>query len=347
MLPSGTFSEGYGADMAVVRTRLQWGILLASLAVLFTLPLYGSDYVIAVANRLCVVIVAVVGLQVVTGYCGQISLGQAAFMMVGGYGAALLSGTLGLPFWLAIPLSGILAAVLGLPVGAAALRVKGFYLALATMAFHLLIAWIPLHVAALGYAGGLAVPPPKIGNFAFNTDSSVFYVLVVSTVFMVVIAKNIVRSRAGRAFVAIRDNDIAANVMGVNIYYYKMLAFFISCFFAGVAGALWGFWYQGVYPENYSLTQAIVFVGMIIVGGIGSISGAVFGAIFLTLLDEATIGIAPFLSTIGGVFSDLAGVLGLLVSGLVIVLFIIFEPKGLYHRWEIFKASYRCYPFAY
>jgi branched-chain amino acid transport system permease protein len=347
MLPSGTFSEGYGPDMAIIRTRLQWGIMIAGLLGLFTLPLYGNGYVIAIADRLFITIISVVGLQIVTGYCGQISLGQAVFMMLGGYATALLSGKYGLPFLLVIPLAGIASGLIALIGGAAALRVKGFYLALATLALHFLIYWIVTHVAALGSYAGLPVPPAQIGNLIFDSDIKIFYLLAISTVLMTFFARNLVRGRVGRALIAIRDNDLAANVMGINIYFYRVLAFFISAFYGGVSGALGAFWYQSIFPEQHTFMYAITYLGMIIVGGIGSISGAIIGAISLTLLDELALGMVPVMSALGGTARDLAGSLSLFITGLVIVLFIVFQPRGLAHRWEVFKVSYRVYPFTY
>lgn len=348
MLPCGTFSKDYGEDTAVIRTRLQWGITIAALVFLFTTPLWGDDYIIGLVGYICILIVAVLGLQIITGYCGQVSFGQAGFMAVGAYTSALLTIKLGLSFWLALPLAGIAAGLAGFVCGAPALRIKGFYLALATMAAHYVIIFIVMHLGITGKTAGLHPPSPEIGNFAFDTNMRMFYIIAAVMVLMTFLAKNLTRTKAGRAFVAIRDNDLAAKVMGVNIYYHKLLAFFIGCFFAGVAGSLLGHWWLVITPEMFTIMQSLIFIGMLIVGGMGSIAGVFFGVISLRLLEEAVTLFAPLLSAaIPAVGMDIAAPLAGVVFGLVIVLSLIFEPRGLAHRWEIIKATYRFHPFSY
>jgi len=175
-----------------------------------------------------------------------------------------------------------------------------------------------------------------------------FYIIVPLMLLMTYFAKNLARTKLGRAFVAIRDNDLAAKVMGINLYYYKLLAFFIGCFFAGIAGSLLGHWWQVVAPEQFTIVQSLIYVGMIIVGGLGSVAGVFFGVISLRLLDEVVFLAAPALSAAFPTLAmDIAAPLSGVVFGLVIILFLIFEPRGLAHRWEIFKTSYRLYPFSY
>lgn len=348
MLPCGTLNETYGQDISVIRTRLQWLLTILALILLLTVPLFASHYVVSLANKIAITIIAVLGLQLVMGYCGLISFGQVAFMAVGAYTSAILTSSLGWPFWAALPTSGIAAGLAGVIGGAPSLRIKGFYLALATLAIHYIVAWLVLHLDITGGTAGLHVPAPAVGNFAFDTEERMFYIILPLMLLMTYFAKNLTRHRAGRAFVAIRDNDLAAEVMGINLYYYKLLAFFIACFYAGIAGSLLAHWYLVVHPEQFLMSDALFFIGMLIIGGLGSITGVFFGAIFVSLLDEGVMLASPVLAAaFPAIGTHPAASLSVSIFGLVIILFLIYEPRGLAHRWEIFKASYRLYPFAY
>ena len=348
MLPCGTFNEDYGRDTAVIRTRLQWGLTILVIIVLLAVPIFGSYYLLGVVNKMAIWIIAILGLQLMMGYCGLISFGQVAFMAIGAYTSAILTATLGWPFWAALPMAGIAAGLAGIIGGAPALRIKGFYLALATLAIHYIVAWLVIHMDITGGAVGMHVPAPTIGAFTFDTDYRMFYIIVPVMLLMLYFAKNLARSRVGRAFVAIRDNDLAAAVMGVNLFYYKLLAFFIGCFFAGIAGSLYVHWYTFANVEMFPLTDAVFYIGILIVGGLGTITGVFFGTIFILALIELVIIASP---TLTGWFPAMglspAGALGATAFGIVIVLFLIFEPRGLAHRWQLFKASYRLFPFAY
>lgn len=346
--PSGTFDETYRQDMAIVRTPLRWGLVIFALVVFLLLPFYGSYYIVSFLNMLAITIIAVLGLQIVTGYCGQVSFGQAAFMAVGGYASAILTGKMGVSFWVALPLAGIITGIYGLLGGAPAMRIKGFYLAVATIAIHFVTMWLLLHLSITGGSEGLNVEPPQIGSFVFDTDERMFYVIMPVMLLMTYGARNLVRTRVGRAFVAVRDNDLAAQVMGINLFYYKMLAFFISCFYAGVAGSLWAHLTMVCHPEQFTLLNALWYIGMLIVGGMGSIPGVFFGVILIRVLDELVLFVSPVLA---GWFpwmgSAPAAGLGVTAFGVVLAVFLIREPRGLAHRWEVFKASVRLYPFAH
>ena len=348
MLPCGIFNRSYKQDMVIVRTRPQWGILVATLLIVMVVPLFASTYFVSLINFISITIIVVLGLQIVFGYCGLISFGQAAFMAVGAYASAILTVKLGLPFWIALPLSGIAAGLIGIIGGAPSLRIKGFYLAIATMAIHAVVLWLIVHLEVTGGVCGLNVSSPKLGPLVFNTDQSMYYIIVPVMLLLTLAAKNLTRSKVGRAFVAIRDNDIAAEVMGINLYYYKLLAFFISCFYAGIAGSLWAHWMLVVHPEQFTLVHSIYYVGMIIIGGMGSITGVFFGTVFIRLLDELIMFASPSLAA---AFPWLgmhpAAILGVAAFGIVLAVFLIFQPRGLAHRWEIFKATYRLHPFAY
>jgi len=348
MRPCGTFDERYSQDMAILRIKRHWAILIGALLFLYTFPLYGSYYFISLMNSLSITIIIVLGLQLVSGYCGQISFGQAAFMAIGAYTSAILTGKFGISFFLALPISGIIAGLLGMGGGAPSLRIKGFYLSMATIAIHFVVMWLILHLKITGTTQGLHPPPPRIAGFEFDSDEKIYYIIITVMFLMTYGARNIVRTRVGRAFVAIRDNDLAAEVMGIELYRYKLLAFFLSCFYAGIAGSLWAHWIQMVHPEQFTLLHALNYIGMIIIGGGGSIPGVFFGVLFLRLLDEGVMFAAPFLTSLfPWIGIHPAASMSVSVFGIVLILFLIFEPRGLAHRWEIFKASYRLYPFSH
>lgn len=346
MHPCGVFDETYGKDIAIVRTWQHWTILVLSILLLFLLPFMVSHYIVSFVNQIFVNVIVVLGLQIVMGYCGQISLGQPAFVAVGAYTSAVLTIHYGFPFWVALPLSGIMAGIVGIVGGAPSLRIKGFYLAMSTIAIFFVTLWLITHLEITGRNTGLTPPPPQIGNFSFDSDERMYFIIMIVMLLMTYFARNLMRTRVGRAFVAIRDNDLAAEVMGVNLYYYKLLAFFISCFYAGIAGSLMGHWYMAISPEQFTLVHAIIYVGAIIIGGMGSIPGAFFGVIFLQALDELVLFGTPKLAqTFPWIGIAPAASLGVTAFGLVLIIFLLFDPRGLAHRWETFKASYRLYPF--
>jgi branched-chain amino acid transport system permease protein len=345
-LPSGTYNSTYGQDMAIVRTKLQWVLLIVFIAFLLTFPLFMAGQYIYLAIYMGVGVIAALGLNILTGYCGQISIGQSAFMAVGAFSAGLLIRDTGVPFWAAIPISGIVAGLSGLVFGIPSLRIKGLYLALATLAAQFIILFVIVHGFKAGT--GVYIPAPTLGGITFNTDRSYYYIVIVIAIIVTFLAKNIVRSNVGRAFIAIRDNDIAAEVMGINIFRYKLLAFFIGCFFAGVAGCLWATYLGLATTESYTLLESIWLLGMCVVGGLGSISGTIIGVIALRLIDYGVQLVGPALAgAIPALSANLLSALQVVVFGIVLLLFLMFEPRGLAHRWEIFKASYRMHPWSY
>ena len=342
-LPCGTYNRSYARDMAIIRTRAQWGMAIAGIALLCCFPRFIPMAWLNVLNFTMITMIAVFGLSILTGYTGQINIGQSAFMGVGAYTSAVLATNFGLSFWVALPCAGIMAGVTGLIFGAPSLKVKGLYLALATLAAQFILHWVFMHWPYLGGHEGVSAPYPSIAGISLKTTGSYFYLLLGLTLLMGIFAKNIVRTRLGRAFIAIRDNDKAAEGMGINVYNYKLLAFFIGCFYAGIAGSLLAHYTGFANYDFYTLDDSVWMLGMLIVGGLGGIMGAVYGTLFIKLIEQAFLINAPRmgLSTVQG------ATLGTVLLGIVIVIFIIFEPRGLQHRWELFKASYRLWPFSY
>jgi branched-chain amino acid transport system permease protein len=345
-LPSGTFNQSYGQDMAIFRTKTQWLMLLAFLAFLFSSPLYFSDRILTMITVIGITVISVQGLSILTGYCNQVSLGHVGFMAVGGYTSAILTAHLGWSFWAALPCAALAAGLVGILFGLPSLKVKGFYLIVSTVAAYFIIIWFVLQLVNLtGGADGLAVPRPAIGDFVFRSKASYFYLVMIIACLATFVATNIVRTRAGRAFIAIRDNELAAEVMGVNLFAYKLLAFFIGCVFAGVAGALLVHYVAFATVDQFPFMNSVWYLGMLIVGGMGSTTGVIFGVVALKLLDELVVIVGPILAV--AVAPQAAASLGLIMRGLIIIIFLIFEPRGLAHRWQMVKAYYRLWPFSH
>jgi branched-chain amino acid transport system permease protein len=343
---TGTFQESYAQDMAIFPTKLHWGFLLVFLAILFACPLFTSDRILTLLTMMGIAVISVHGLNILTGFCDQISIGHAGFMAVGGYTSAVLCAKLGLPFWAALPCGALAAGLAGLIFGLPSLKIKGFYLIMATIAAHFIIIWTIIQLRSItGGADGLAVPSPAIWGLRLSSKTNYFYLVMIITCLATLLAKNIVRTKAGRAFIAIRDNDLAAEVMGISLWSYKLQAFFIGCVYAGVAGALLIQYFSFASTDQFPFFDSVWYLGMLIVGGMGSTTGAIFGAVALRLLDELVTMAGPVLSA--AVAPQAAASLALISHGLIIIIFLIFEPRGLYHRWEMIKAYFRLWPYSH
>ena len=349
MRPSGVYNVTYNQDIAIVRTRLQWVLLLAFLAFLVLMPMLVSEFYVTQASIIGYTAIAMLGLQILFGYAGQISIGTAGFMAVGGFTSAIVMNRLGLNFFIALPMAGVVAALVGMVFGAPSVKIKGFYLAMATLASFFIISYVINNFPQLtGGTTGLTAPRPEIFGFVFDTETKYYYLVVTLTVLLTFLAKNIVRSKAGRAFVAVRDNDIAAEVMGINVFSYKLLAFAIGCFYAGIAGVLYVHKVEYVTIEFFQFFDNLWLLGFIVIGGMGQILGAILGAVVYRSLFLFMALMAPrvevFFPSLSGRISS--GI-GIIAAALVIILFLVFEPRGLAFRWQLFKASYRLHPFAY
>lgn len=350
--PAGDFDTSYRQDMALMRRPWHWALLLLAIGLAASAPYWGNAYIIATFNQLAYTIIAVQGLSILTGYTGQISLGQAAFMLVGGYISALLVKHLGLSFFVALPLAGLGTGLFGLLFGLPSLRVKGFYLAMATLAAQFIIPWLTRHTFHdyLGGADGrISVPAPQIGGFAYTEPADYLYISLGVLLVTTALAFNISRTRLGRAFVAIRDNDLAAELLGVNLFGYKLRAFFLAALYAGIAGALKAHAQREIGTElGYGLDESIFFLGMLVIGGLGANLGPFLGATAVILLDD----VANWTGSQAALMFP-AQASSLLTSfrpiffGLVLMLFLIFEPRGLAHRWTLIKAAWRLRPFSY
>lgn len=335
--------------MSIIRTRLQWVLFTLFFIILAIIPLFSSRYALSIINIIGITLIAAVGLSILTGYCGQLSIGHAGFIAVGAYTSAILTSRFDLPFPVGLLGAGVTAGAVGLIFGIPSLRVRGFYLAISTIAAQFIIIWVINHWSDLtGGFLGMRVPYASIFGFVLDTEGKMYYLIISITVLCIFFAKNIARTRLGRAFIAIRDNDLAAQVMGINLFYYKLLAFFIGCFLAGIAGSLTAHLNGFINTENFPLSDSILYIGMIIIGGLGTALGPVLGVIFIRLLEVLVTNLTPALqSAFPFLPSGFTTGISPMLFGLTIILFLIFEPRGLAHRWALFKAAYRLWPFSY
>jgi len=328
-------------DMALFASGKSLVATLLFLVCLMIVPQYASSYLLDVINRIGIAVIAALGLNILTGFTGLISLGNAAFMAIGAYSASWLALRTGINFIVCIPVAGIITAALGMVVGIPSLRLRGLYLAMATLAAHFIVEFLAVHWESVtGGVAGLSITAPTVAGIALDSDRTVFYLVIPTAILSVLFVSNIFRTKIGRAFIAIRDQEVSAAVIGIDVFRYKLISFALSSFFAGVAGALMACQTRIITPENFPITIAIDSLAMIIIGGLGSVIGTIFGAVFLTALPEfLRIGT----TALAGSFPELIGKLASLkelVFGLLVILFLIFEPHGLSAIWHRFKRRF-------
>ena len=345
--PSGYYDTTYYHSLAIVYTPYQWVAWISFLIFLVLFPLLVGPYFLSIAIRIGITLIAVIGLNIVVGNTGLLNVGQTAFMAVGAYCSAILMGKAGLNFFPALLGAGLAGAVVGLIFGAPSLRIKGFYVALATLAAHFIVIWALMEW--FGGTTGHRAPRPKIFGFMLKSDISYYYLIFILSLIGGLFAKNLFRSKVGRALVAIRDNDIAAEILGIDIYRYKLISFAIGSFYAGIAGSLQGHFCGYTNIEAFPLSDSIWLLGMVIVGGMGDVLGSVLGVVSFVILEEITGLLGPLLTNIFpslAVMVQMQAALKWLIFAVVIILFVIFEPNGMAHRWNLIKASFRIFPFS-
>jgi len=337
----GSAKETYAQDGALFDSRTQWALLGVLGLALLVFPFVASQYWLYLACLVAINVASATGLNILTGYTGQVSLGQAAFMGVGAYAVAILEKQLGTPVLLNLLGAGGAAMLVGLVVGIPSLRVKGLYLAIATFILHFVFAnW----TRVTGGTAGLNVPPARIFGLALDTEFRLYWLVVPITVLMLAGAANLFRTRIGRAFIAIRDRDISAEVLGIPLLRYKLLSFGLSSFYAGVAGGLWAYFFRVVTPESFPLLMSIFFLAAIIVGGMGSILGGILGAVFMTMVPELlklVVDLMPGGSELTVFLSPVRTV----IFGLLIIGFLVFEPHGLAEVWRRVRRFFHLWPF--
>lgn len=338
---SNRIKTDYRDDMRLFkdgRSMVLYGLLAVLLLVL---PRFAGDYVLSQATFVFINGIVAVGLMLLVGYTGQISLGHAAFFAVGAYAVAVLE-TRGLPFLPALLAAGALSGVLGVLIGLPALRLKGIYLAMATLAFSFVVEEVIVRWSSVTKGNrGMTVPDASLLGVNLGSISAVYYLSAVCFGLVVLVVLNILRSRTGRALTALRDSDVAAESMGIHLAWFKTVAFAVSATVTGLAGALYAHKLAYISPEQFSILLSVEFLMMIIIGGLGSLHGALLGSMFFILLPQ-------FIVVVKGVLPTKVAELPVLDSatfGVLVILFVLFEPKGLNGYWMRFKAYLALYPF--
>jgi branched-chain amino acid transport system permease protein len=330
----------YEQDLSLARKRsdvVWYGLLLAFLVLV---PHALSEFYVGEMSFVLIYSIAGVGLMLLTGYTGLVSLGHAAFLGIGAYANAILL-SLGVPFVLSLPLAGLISAAAGVAIGIPTLRMSGLYLAIATLSFGSIVVLVGEKWHSLtGGFDGLPVPTPSILGIAIEGATGIYYLALAVLVLVLLMAMNMLRTPLGRALVAIRDSEISAQSMGINLAFYKTVSFAISAGLTGLAGALFGHYVRHLAPDSFGILLSIQLVTIVFIGGLGSLHGAIFGAVFVALLPQA----------IALVRDDLPFGIGRLpglepsLFGLILVLVIMFEPTGIHGRWLKLKRYFLAFP---
>ncbi|NDJ85162.1 MAG: branched-chain amino acid ABC transporter permease [Chloroflexi bacterium] len=367
MRPSGVYDVNYVQAQSILRTRVDWFWTVAILGILLLLPQYPMGGILGIKlmspqflNLLTtsgILLISITGLNLLLGYTGQISLGQAAFMMVGAYTAAVIARETEVPFILSIVISALMAGVIGLFFGLSSLRVKGFYLAMATLAAQFIIPWAINTYEGdwfnLGKGNPLPVPRADILGYEITSNRQEYYLVLAFVVITAIAARNLIRSRVGRAWISIRDNDLAAEQLGINVFRYKALAFFISAVYAGIAGGLDAHVSRSVTSDSFSLEFSIEQLAMLVIGGAGFPLGPFFGVAFFKFIDRYVVDwlnefsqdVLPDILTFLNPDYIPVGMPHLLL-GILLAAFLIYEPRGIAFRWMILQAAWRLRPFS-
>jgi branched-chain amino acid transport system permease protein len=351
---NGQFKTSYRADQQifpVLQDRIAIGLLVAVAFV--AVPLLASDYLLrAILIPFVIMSLAAIGVNVLIGYCGQISLGSGAFMAVGAYGAYnFLVRVPGMPLVVALLLGGVCAMLFGVLFGLPSLRVKGLYLAVATLAAQFFADWMFLRIKWFTLdtpSGSAAVSNLQVFGMPLDSDPAKYLFCLTALTLAALGAKNLVRGAIGREWMAIRDMDVAAAVIGIRPMYAKLTAFAVSSFVIGVAGALWGFFYLGAWePAAFSVDMSFRLLFMVIIGGLGSIMGSFFGAAFIVVLPIALAQFLPMMAAVVRLEASTTAIsyIELMTFGALIVWFLIVEPHGLARLWSTAREKLRLWPF--
>lgn len=331
----------YRDDLRLFPHRGAAAAYAALAVILIVLPHFVGDYLLSQATFVFVNGTVAVGLMLLIGYTGQISLGHAAFFAVGAYATAVLQ-IRGIPFVPSLILAGALTGAVGVVIGLPALRMKGIYLAMATLAFAFIVEEVIVRWGSVTRGNrGILLPDPTILGYKLGTGTHLYYLALVVFVLVLLAIANIVRSRTGRALAAIRDSDVAAESMGINLAVFKTVAFAMSAAATGLAGGVYAHKLGYISPEQFNIMLSVEFLMMVIIGGLGSLHGAVFGAIFVVVLPQLIVLAKPFMPK--AVAEQ--PILDAAAFGIIVILFVMFEPRGLNGYWVKMKAWFSLYPF--
>ncbi len=346
---TGHFKETTGQLIALSDSKVVWSFTALLVALGLAAPFLLGNYQLTLVVTTLIAIIGAIGLNMLTGTTGLISLGQAGFLAVGAYTNAILMMDYGWPVWLSLPMAGVVAALISILVGVPSLRLKGLYLAITTLAFSFIINHIILYAEDLTHGpNGIFVSGARIFGFDVQKGAPLYYLTFGIALLVVFAALNIQRSRVGRAWMAIRDHDIAARVMGVDLTRYKLLAFIVSSFIVGIAGALISLQIRFVNIDVFALILSIEALAILILGGLGSIAGAILGAIFLTLLPEAIrIFVGLFADPNSSFYTSYVFEIRGITYGAVIILMLRLKPEGLIGLWRDARKYWSNWPLAY
>jgi branched-chain amino acid transport system permease protein len=354
--PCGDFRTSYAADTTIFADAFSRRSVMVILALLAVSPIavqlgWLSKGWIDSFIEIGYLAVAALGLNILVGFTGQISIGHAVFFGFGAFASAWLNRTTGIPVFFCIPIAGVMTAAVGLIFGIPAARIKGLYLAIATLAAQVILE--DFFARAGWFTGGVAgASAAPVTLFGWEVDRiNYFYIVLFWGALLYLAATNLMRSRDGRAFVAVRDHYLAAEIMGINLTRYRVLSFGIAAFYAGVGGALNAHYLQVVSVEEFTILKSIEFLGMIIIGGLGSIMGTILGTVFMVSLPDVMDWLVRLIRGTW-LYKTLDLRVGInflkeMAVGIAIILFLIFEPDGLAHRWRQIKAWWKLYPFSY
>jgi branched-chain amino acid transport system permease protein len=361
-LPCGEYHQNYHEDHAWWQTKfIKSKMALLMLVMFIGIPYVADAYWLSVCNQIGYTALGALGVQLLIGFCGQVTLGHAAFLAVGAYTSTLmilefpwpkLLMNLGLAYPISILIAAIVAGIWCVLFGLPSAKVKGFYLILTTMAAQFITVdfVITQYISQIGGRGQAFSLPPgtiKIGPWVIDSDLKVYYMMIVLVILLTAVVINLLRSRVGRAWVAIRDNDISAEVMGINVVQYKLMAFFVAGFIGGVAGAFWISNLAAISPEHFPWFWSLWLVGVILIGGVGSIHGTIFGSVFMVVVMELLqMAVLPLASSYPKLLMDFLFIKEA-AFGLAICAFMIFEPNGLAYRWWQTKNYFNLWPFSY
>ncbi len=342
---SGYFRTNYSQDFKLVETRLERvsaGMLVIALAFF---PFVASPFQLDLACQVFLAAVGSLSLMLLTGYAGQISLGHAGLLAAGAFTTGILFKEFGAPFWVTLPAAAIIGGLLGIVFGLPSLRLRGLYLAVSTLALHFVVVYLGgEYEANRGYSTGIVIDPPSIGSYAITNPRIWYFVLLAAAAATLFICINLLRSRSGRAWRAIRSHETVAEALGIGIASYKLLAFVVSSAITAVAGALFAYYRGFVSVEAFSLFLTIQYVAMVIIGGMGSLLGALLGAVFVTLFPywiEAALAALPGAAR----YASVLFAVNYAAFGLVMILFLVFEPLGLVGIWHRIQTFFLLWPF--
>lgn len=344
---SGYFKTGYSSEFGFWETPWRRFWVLAGLALAAAFPFFAPTFWIGVINLAAIAAIGALALNLVTGYTGQLSLGHSGFLAAGAFTVGILVGHWSTPVWVTLPAAIVIGMVVGVLVGVPALRLRGIYLSISTLAaYFVIVSLVTEYQSRFGGGAGFTIPPPQIGSWVLRGERNWYFVLLALVALATLLSLNLNRSHIGRAWLAIRERDLAASAMGIDVSFYKVMAFVISTAMTSLAGALLAYYTAFVSAEAFTFMVTIEYLAMILIGGLGSVLGSILGALFVTLLPflvERAVEQLPFPATFKThMFAVQSGLFAVLMLA-----FLMFEPMGLARIWGRIRAYFELWPFRY